>query len=54
VEKLIDNVEMNLKHRRKKLIVDEKLLVKETQKKEKSRANWFKMQEERKQKEKEL
>ena len=54
VEDLIDEVDMNLRGPRRKLVVDEDKIKVKIVNKTKTRANWFAMQEERKAKEREL
>ena len=54
VEKLIDTLEMDLDDERRRLVVDDNRVVKKVEVKAKSRANWFKLEEERKEKEREL
>jgi len=54
VEKLIDNLEMDLDDERRPLVVDDNRVVKKVEVRAKSRANWFKLEEERKDKEREL
>ena len=54
VETLIDNLDLDLDDDRRKLVVDDSKVVKIVEVKAKSRANWFKLEEEKKERAKEL
>ena len=54
VETLIDNLDLDLDDDRRKLVVDDSKVVKKVEVKAKSRANWFKLEEEKKERAKEL
>jgi len=54
VEHLIDKLELDLEEERRKLVVDDNKIVKKVEVKAKSRANWFKIEEEKKERAQEL
>ena len=54
MEQLIDSLNLDLEEGRRKLIVDDDKVVKKVEVKAKSRANWFKLEEEKKERAQEL
>ena len=54
MEQLIDSLNLDLEDGRRKLIVDDDKVVKKVEVKAKSRANWFKLEEEKKERAQEL